>query len=142
MAISPAADGQSSVHGPQAGPPERIAVALHFIEAHYAERLTGVTLAQVAGLERSHFMKLFRSSTGRTPHAYITHRRIQRACELLREGLKVEAVSLAAGFPARGTFYRAFRAATAMTPAVYRSAHAIIDQKAHPTEQDTNTIAP
>jgi transcriptional regulator GlxA family with amidase domain len=140
--IRSASGRTSSARAPQVSPADRISAALHFIEAHYSERLTGVMLAHVTGLERSHFVKLFRCTIGRTLHDYITDRRVQRACDLLRQGLKVEAVSLAVGFPSRGTFYRAFRAETAMTPAAYRLSYSNAARKADPTEQDTNPVAP
>ena len=55
---------------------------------HMMDRLGGqvslAELAAVAGLSPSHFCRAFRRSTGLPPHRWLTRRRVERACELLR----------------------------------------------------------
>ena len=105
------------------GSPPAVDHALEIIRDHYAESLTTEAVARLVGLERTYFAALFRKTTGETPHAVLTRTRVQRACELLEQGVKVEAVSLAVGFRARGAFYRAFRTLIGTTPAEYRVTH-------------------
>ena len=53
-------------------------------DRHYAEPVDLDTMASVAGLSRYHFLRLFRSTYGVTPAAYVSRRRIERAQDLLR----------------------------------------------------------
>jgi transcriptional regulator GlxA family with amidase domain len=105
----------------QESSPRAVDDALEIIRARYSESLTTQVVARLVGLERTYFAALFRKTTGETPHAVLTRTRVQRACELLAQGVKVEAVSLAVGFRARGAFYRAFRTLTGTTPAEFRA---------------------
>jgi AraC family transcriptional regulator len=53
------------------------------IEDHLAEDLSLSTLAAVASLSPYHFARLFKESTGLSPHQYVTRRRVERARLLL-----------------------------------------------------------
>ncbi|HEX3930051.1 MAG TPA: AraC family transcriptional regulator [Nocardioides sp.] len=53
-------------------------------DRHYAEPLDLAALARVAGLSEFHFHRLFAATYGRTPAAYLSERRIERAQDLLR----------------------------------------------------------
>src|SRR5258706_182624 len=64
---------------------DRVADALSFIEARCADELSLEDVAACAGLSPFHFLRLFRSHVGRTPHQYLIRARIGRAIELLRE---------------------------------------------------------
>ena len=48
------------------------------------EEVSLAEIAAVAGLSPSHFCRAFRRSTGLPPHRWLTRRRVERACELLR----------------------------------------------------------
>jgi AraC family transcriptional regulator len=60
--------------------------------------LTLDDLASVVGRSRFHFSRLFKASTGVTPHQYVVRRRAERARELLLKGGVIAEVALAVGF--------------------------------------------
>ena len=59
--------------------------ALELIDAHLDGRLGITELARSCRLSSSHFAHAFKQSTGRTPHQWLTYRRIEKAKGLLRE---------------------------------------------------------
>ncbi|MFE4670422.1 helix-turn-helix transcriptional regulator [Streptomyces sp. NPDC056716] len=82
------------------------------------------TVAAHAGYSRYHFVRAFKESYGETPGQYLTHRRIERAEELLRGAdLSVTEICLLVGFSSLGTFSTRFKARTGLTPSEYRAAH-------------------
>ena len=90
--------------------------ALGYMEMHYEEPLDVAAIARAAGLERSYFSTLFRTETGKSPHAYLSRIRIRKACVLLRsEGYTVADAAEAVGLDARN-FARLFRREMGMTP--------------------------
>lgn len=91
-----------------------------FIGEHYQERLTLDSLAALFGRNRGWLSFHFRSETGITLHDYITKVRIDRAADLIRQGEKVEAVSLLVGYRSKKNFYRQFKALKGMNPGEFR----------------------
>lgn len=113
--LVPALDGQS------VGEP-RVAGALAFIGDHLPERLTLADLARAAHLSPAHFTTVFRRATGLPPLRYVQRVRLERAKELLAEGvLSVAEVARAVGFRDAAYFHRAFTCAVGVTPGRYRA---------------------
>jgi AraC family transcriptional regulator len=54
-----------------------------YVEEHLAEDLSLAALAGAVGLSPYHFARLFRESTGLSPHQYVIRRRVERARLLL-----------------------------------------------------------
>ncbi|MBD3897294.1 bifunctional DNA-binding transcriptional regulator/O6-methylguanine-DNA methyltransferase Ada [Halomonas sp. ML-15] len=78
-------------------------------------------LAEVAGLSRFHFHRVFKSITGLTPKAYGVARRAERVrAELLNSETVTEAI-YEAGYHSSGRFYAASTQMLGMTPKRYRS---------------------
>lgn len=103
--------------------PFRLRRAIEFIEAHYAEDLTLAEIAQAASASPSHFAHGFKQSTGFSPHQYLTHRRIERAKQLLAEtDLPLVEIALTVGFPNQSHFATVFRKLCNATPRQYRTA--------------------
>jgi AraC family transcriptional regulator len=91
------------------------------IETRLHEQLNLETLAAVAGMGVWTFTRHFRESFGRTPHAYIIERRIDRARRLLVEGiLPIKEVASACGFADQAHMTRLFQAHLHTTPAILR----------------------
>ncbi|SED83992.1 AraC-type DNA-binding protein [Streptomyces sp. 3213] len=83
----------------------------------------GVVAAH-AGYSRYHFIRAFKEAYGETPGQYLTHRRIERAEEMLRSAdLSVTEICHLVGFSSLGTFSARFKARTGLTPSEYRSEH-------------------
>ncbi|MER6126756.1 helix-turn-helix domain-containing protein [Streptomyces sp. NPDC001795] len=83
----------------------------------------GVVAAH-AGYSRYHFIRAFKAAYGETPGQYLTHRRIERAEDLLRTAnLSVTEICHLVGFSSVGTFSARFKAWTGLTPSDYRTKH-------------------
>jgi AraC family transcriptional regulator len=68
-----------------------------------------------------HFANLFRESTGRAPHEYVVHQRIEQAKRLLAESsMPLVDVGFEVGFANQSHFGDSFRQATGTTPKKYR----------------------
>lgn len=81
-------------------------------------------VAACAGYSRYHFLRAFRDVYGETPGQYLTHRRIERAEEMLRcANLTVTEICTLVGFSSLGTFSARFKARTGLTPSEYRARH-------------------
>ena len=83
-----------------------------------------LTLAEVAGAARIspyHFLRLFKESTGLTPHQYVIERRVERARELLgRSSLTISEVALSCGFADQSHLSRHFKRLVGLTPKGFR----------------------
>lgn len=91
------------------------------IESHLAEAMHVRTLAQSVNLSPFHFARMFKKSTGRSPHAFITQRRMDFAKQLLAdESLSLLEVATRAGYQTQAHFTDVFRKQTGVTPGRYR----------------------
>ncbi|MFD8029619.1 helix-turn-helix domain-containing protein [Streptomyces sp. NPDC059717] len=68
-----------------------------------------------------HFVRVFRNSTGETPHRYLTRLRIELAQRLLSETtLTIEQIAERCGFAGPGPLSSAFLRQVGVRPSVYR----------------------
>jgi AraC family transcriptional regulator len=78
-------------------------------------------LAESVGLSRAHFSQTFRKSTGKSPHQFVLHHRIERAKQMLRAAdVRVLDVAVACGFKTQQHFARVLRQLCAASPTEYR----------------------
>jgi AraC family transcriptional regulator len=76
------------------------------------------------GMSQYYFSKLFKLSTGTTPHQYVMRQRVERAQELLREGrTPLAEVATHVGFETQSHFTSVFRRLSGATPKHYREMH-------------------
>ncbi|MCY7401913.1 MAG: AraC family transcriptional regulator [Nocardioides sp.] len=100
-------------------------VARDHADRHFAEPLDLEQLAAIAGISRWHFQRLFAVTYGRSPAAYLSERRIERAQDLLRAtNLTVTEVCHAVGFSSLGSFSSRFRQVTGETPSAFQRRYA------------------
>lgn len=93
-----------------------------YIEAHLDAPLSLGQLAAFCALSEYHFARMFSLSFGVPPHRYLLHRRLARACDLLRQPhLALGEIALACGFASASHFSNRFRQAFAATPGQYRN---------------------
>ncbi|MEG9430846.1 AraC family transcriptional regulator [Terriglobus sp. ADX1] len=98
-------------------PLSRLRRVLEWIEFHLHTDVRLEQLAAEAQLSPFHFARLFRETTGVTPHQYVLERRIERAKTLLKLGkLTIAEVAQNAGFSSSTNFVRAFRQRVGITP--------------------------
>ncbi|GAA1759747.1 helix-turn-helix transcriptional regulator [Nocardioides hankookensis] len=95
------------------------------IDRHYTQPLDLETLGAVAGLSKFHFQRLFKATYGRTPAAYLTERRVERAQDLLRAtNLTVTEVCHAVGYSSLGSFSSRFSELVGESPSEFQRRYA------------------
>jgi AraC family transcriptional regulator len=94
---------------------------LDFVQAHIDQELSLEALAQQAGFSPYHFARLFRHTTGESPHQFVLRQRIERARRLLdaRE-LPLVHVARVCGFANQSHLTHAFKRHLGLTPRAYR----------------------
>lgn len=92
------------------------------IDRRYADPLDVPAIAAGAFMSPAHFSRRFRAAYGETPNAYLTTRRVERACALLRAGAGVTDACTAVGFTSLGSFSSRFKRLLGVTPSQYRAA--------------------
>ncbi len=97
-----------------------------YIEAHLRDPLSRALLAQVSGLTKYHFSRMFKASTGIPPMKYVWRCRIHRARQLVETGeWKVVAAAAETGFCDQSHLDRHFRKEFGCSPgSVIRSRRA------------------
>lgn len=94
-------------------------------DRNFAEPLDLQSLAAIAGISKYHFQRLFAATYGRSPAAYLSERRIERAQDLLRAtNLTVTEVCHAVGFSSLGSFSSRFRELVGETPSAFQRRYA------------------
>jgi AraC family transcriptional regulator len=89
--------------------------------AKVEEDLSLDEMAQSVGLSTAHFARMFRKSTGETPHQFVLRQRIERAKAMLRApDARVLDVAVACGFKTQQHFAQVFRDVCGISPTKYR----------------------
>jgi AraC family transcriptional regulator len=83
-------------------------------------------LAQQIGFSPYHFARLFRRTTGESPHQFVMRQRVEHAQRLLMQrDAPLAAVALACGFANQSHFTQSFKRQIGLTPRAYRQARSI-----------------
>ena len=91
------------------------------VHARLEDELGLDELAQSVGLSTAHFARMFRKSTGETPHQFVLRNRLERAKAMLRSpNARVLAVAVACGFKTQQHFAQVFRNVCGVSPTEYR----------------------
>jgi AraC family transcriptional regulator len=99
----------------------RLDVVLDYIESNLASPLRMAELAEVACVRTRRLADLFAAETGRSPHRYVLHRRVERAKALMRDsGLTLEQIARAVGFNDGSQLSKVFRRHAGETPGAFR----------------------
>jgi len=102
-------------------PRVRLNRVLEYIDANLSEELSLPILAEVAEMSLYYFVRLFKQSTGLSPHRYVTEQRIKRAQAFLRSRkMTVLEASVRTGFVDQSHFTRVFRRVVGLAPKQYR----------------------
>ncbi len=99
----------------------RIRRAIEVMESDIGKDFGLAQLAEAADLSVSHFIRLFRTATGSSPHAYITRRRLERAlARLAAPEASITEIALDLGFASSQHFATVFRGRFGVSPSQYR----------------------
>lgn len=99
---------------------KRLVQAKLFIDAHYGEAIDLSQIADEACFSKFHFIRLFKSIYGKTPHQYLIGVRIEAAKRLLAAGQSVTDTCFAVGFESVSSFTGLFGQQVGSTPSAYR----------------------
>ena len=101
--------------------PARLCLVRELVHAKMEDELTLGEMAQTAELSPAHFSRMFRKSTGETPHEFVLRQRVERAKQMLRQAeMRVLDVAVACGFKTQQHFARVFRRIYGASPTEYR----------------------
>jgi AraC family transcriptional regulator len=95
--------------------------AIDVIEARFADAVSLQDLADAAGLGIRQFTRVFRDATGRSPHQYLLHRRVEQAKVLIRQGMPLADVAAQCGFCDQSQLTRTFVRHVGTTPGRFRA---------------------
>lgn len=105
-----------------AGIYERIVTAKLYIDNNFHQCLSLATISRQAFLSPYHFHRLFTSIYRKTPHQYITIKRLEKARMLLeKEGLTITEVCNNVGFESLPSFSNLFKRQNGCAPQYYRN---------------------
>ena len=91
------------------------------VHAKMEEDLSLDDMAESVGLSTAHFARMFRKSTGQTPHQFVLRQRLERAKAMLRApDARVLDVAVACGFKTQQHFAQVFRDVCGVSPTEYR----------------------
>ena len=99
----------------------RIVNAKLYIDENYHEPIDLEVVSKKAFISKFHFHRLFRKVYRKTPHQYITKKRIDKAKNLLAENKPVSEVCTEVGFESIGSFSLLFKKEIGFAPTYYRN---------------------
>jgi AraC family transcriptional regulator len=99
---------------------------LDFVQDYLDHDLSLEALAQQAGFSPSHFARVFRQTTGESPHQFVLRQRIERAQRLLeKREVPLACVARACGFADQSHLTQTFKRHLGLTPHAYRQMYSI-----------------
>ena len=95
--------------------------AVRYIDKHYHETLTLEQISEKFNISLSHLCRQFKRITGTPFTEYVTGKRIDRACILLRETqLPIAQIGEQVGYPDYFYFNKVFKKVRGVSPSVFR----------------------
>ena len=96
--------------------------ALEFIEHNFQNDISVEDIADVCGLNRSYFGKIFKEAVGKSPQEFLLSYRMIKATELLKlTKLSIGDISSAVGYDNQLHFSRAFKSVYGVSPKKWRT---------------------
>lgn len=109
----------------------RIVQAKLFIDSNYADKIDVDNISDEAFFSKFHFIRLFKSIYGKTPHQYLKFVRIEKAKQLLKTENSVTTICFSVGFDSLSSFSGLFKSTTGESPSAYSKRHRETKMKIH-----------
>jgi len=94
---------------------------IEYIHSHYDEKLDVKTLSDIASLSPSHFSRLFKQNTEKSPMSYLIETRLEKSKKLLISGdFTVTDIAYKTGFSSSSHFANLFTERFEVTPSEFR----------------------
>ncbi|MBN9385351.1 MAG: helix-turn-helix transcriptional regulator [Chitinophagaceae bacterium] len=107
---------------------KRLSAARDHILTHYASSVTLDDMAEIAMLNRQHFLRMFRQCYRLTPHQFLTEIRLQQAQHrLLHSEDSVTLICLQTGFESLSSFSGLFRQRFGLSPSALRRSRQVMN---------------
>ncbi|MDO5115762.1 MAG: AraC family transcriptional regulator [Synergistaceae bacterium] len=90
-----------------------------YLKENYASAPNIEALAEIAHISPFYLMRLFKEEIGLSPHAYINQLRVNKAKEMMAEGLPLLQITYELGFTDQSHFSKTFLRITGVNPARY-----------------------
>jgi two-component system, response regulator YesN len=98
--------------------------ALHYVDENFTAKINLTAAAEKACLSRFHFSRAFKTATNMTYQDYVTHRRVYKAKELLKDpSLSITEIAHFVGYSELNNLVRNFKKQTGLTPSEFRIRH-------------------
>lgn len=95
---------------------------IDYIDSALDQDVSLSAMSAVAQMSPYHFARLFKRSTGLTPHQYVIQRRVERAKQLLlNREVAIAEVAVRVGFANQSHLNRHFKRLTGLTPRAFQS---------------------
>lgn len=107
----------------------RIVQAKLFIDNNYADKIDLNGISDEAYFSKFHFIRLFKSAYGKTPHQYLKYVRIEKAKELLKNNTPVSEACFLVGFDSLSSFSGLFSKLVGKSPSGYQKHHQEMQKK-------------
>jgi len=99
--------------GPDARRMEKVVA---YLAEHFDEDVPIEDLAERFNISVSHFRRVFKAFTGRSPRQFVTSLRISKAKQLLSQGMTIKEVAALVGYEDLFYFMRMFKKTTGVSP--------------------------
>jgi AraC-like DNA-binding protein len=131
--------GSRQVDDPRRQAGRRLVPLFELLEKHYNQAISVEDAAELLGMSKPHFMRLFKHVTGQSFISYLNHFRIAKAQALLSSSdIPIAQLSQEVGFCDQSYFGSVFRRTVRLTPLTYRQrfGNSRIDTHIHSTVRD------
>lgn len=99
----------------------KLRAAIDYVHDNLSWNLSLEDIAGATGDSPCHFARMFRRTTGKSPHQYVIGRRIECAKRLLEAGaLSISAIAVDTGFASQSHLTEVFRRVTGVTPKTFQ----------------------
>lgn len=94
--------------------------AIAYIEYEYGRGIGVNDIANLLGIDRTYFYRIFKNETGKTPNEYLTEYRVNKAKSLIAIGIDFKNIANSIGLKDVYHFSKLFKKSTGVSPSEYR----------------------